>query len=177
MRRATELFALALVLLALPAAAADNGFYIGGSIGQAEIATGDLDQDIEVDGDELGSYKVFAGFRFLTFGGVEAAYADFGEITDDANASTAEVDGISAAAVLYIPFGIGDVFAKGGVFDWNADLSTVTERRSLDGTDPFYGAGIQFRIKSWAIRGEVEYIDAENTDSVYMYSIGASWTF
>ena len=177
MRRPFVLFAVALALIALPAAAADNGFFIGGSVGQAEIATGDLDQDIEVDGDDLGSYKVFAGYRFLTFGGVEAQYSDFGEISNDASEATAEVDGFGLVGVLYIPFGIGDVFAKAGAFDWNAELTSLTERRSLDGTDPLYGAGIQFRIKSWAIRGEVEYIDVEAADSVYMYSIGASVTF
>ena len=177
MRRASVLFVLAIALFAFPVAAADNGFYIGGSVGQAEIATGDLDADIEIDGSDFGSYKVFSGFRFLTFGGVELSYADFGEISGDEADTTAEVDGLGLVGVLYIPFGIGDVFAKGGVMDWNADLNTLTDVRSLDGTDPLYGAGLQFRIKSWAIRGEVEYIDVESADSVYMYSVGASWTF
>jgi len=59
------------ILITLPAAAADNGFYLGLSAGQAEISSEDYG-DFEFEGDDIG-YKVFAGYRFLTFLAVEAA--------------------------------------------------------------------------------------------------------
>jgi len=39
------------------------------------------------------------------------------------------------------------------------------------------GIGVQFRIKSFAIRAEFEYFDIEGAEYVYMYSIGGSYTF
>ena len=83
--------------------------------------------------------------------------------------------------VGYLPLGIADIFAKAGVIAWDASISAqidgVTERQSEDGTDPAYGIGIQFRIKSFAIRAEFEYFDIEGAKSVYMYSLGGSFTF
>ncbi len=77
--------------------------------------------------------------------------------------------------------GIADIFAKVGVIAWDASISgqidDVTERQSEDGTDPAYGIGIQFRIKSFAIRAEFEYFDIEGAKYVYMYSLGGSYTF
>jgi len=166
-------------LMALPAAAADNGFYIGGSVGRSDITTGEL-TTVDVEGDANG-YKVFGGYRFLTFLSVEGTYADFGTIKDPARSSEVNMDGFGAQAVAYIPLGIADIFGKAGFFDWSADVksSNVSAPISVkkDGTDPVYGAGIQFRIQSWAVRGEVEYYDIKGTDKVYMYSVGASYTF
>jgi len=183
MRRSMILVVLAAaaLLVAINASAADNGFYLGGSVGQASFTTGDLG-DVDFNGDTTG-YKVFAGGRFITFLGVEGSYVDFGEI-DDArdNASyRADVTGYTLQGVAYLPLGIADIFVKGGMFQWDADLHSTIEGSSAtfstDGSDPVYGAGFQFRIQSFAIRGEVEYYDVQDADELYMYSVGASYTF
>jgi hypothetical protein len=173
-----------IALLALPAVAADNGFYIGASVGQSDIK---IDQDLE-DIDFSGgatSYKVFGGFRFLTFLGVEGSYVDLGAPSEFVEAidGTIETDvtGYDGFVVGYLPLGIADIFAKVGVIAWDASISGqidgTTERQSEDGTDPAYGIGVQFRIKSFAIRAEFEYFDIEGAKYVYMYSIGGSYTF
>ena len=175
------LFAIA-VLIALPAAAADNGFYIGASVGQAAVATGELgdegDLDIDIDSDSTG-YKVFGGFRALTFLGVEGAYFDLGS-SEDADAEVA-IDGLSLSVVGYIPLGIADIFGKAGMMSWNTEFSGSVDGDPLDvssdGTDPVYGAGFQFRFQSFCIRGEVEYFDVEAADEIIMYSVGGSYTF
>ena len=124
------------ILMAMPALAADNGFYIGGSVGQADIATGQI-SDTVVVGVDLGAYKLFAGARFLNFLGAEGAYADFGNVEDkDISDAGAEIDGISLAAVAYLPFGIGDIFGKAGVFVWNADINTHWGRFEDECNDP-----------------------------------------
>jgi OOP family OmpA-OmpF porin len=170
---------VAILLLALPAAAADNGFYLGASFAQSSIATGDL-TPINVEDDATG-YKAFAGFRFLTFLAVEGAYRDFGDISATPEGSTtsygADVKGYDLQAVGFIPLGIADIFAKAGYFQWDADVNSGSISSSTDGSDPVYGAGVQFRLKSFCIRGEVEYFDVKDLDSLYMYSIGASYTF
>jgi hypothetical protein len=183
MRRSMILVVLTVVVLlaTLSAAAADNGFYLGGAVGQASFGTGDV-SDIEFDGEATG-YKVFAGGRFITFLGVEASYVDFGDIDDERDDAlyTADVTGLTLQGVAYLPLGIADIFAKAGLFEWEADLESISSGTSAtassDGNDLVYGAGIQFRIKSFAIRAEIEYFDVENADELYMYSLGGSYTF
>lgn len=172
---------LALMMIAIPAAAADNGFYLGGSVGQASFTTGDL-SDVSFNGDATG-YKIFAGGRFITLLGAEASYVDFGQIDNavDTTGYKADVTGYTIQAVGYLPLGLADIFVKGGLFQWDAKLHATidgsTASVSSDGSDPVYGAGIQFRIRSFAVRGEVEYYDVKNADELYMYSVGASYTF
>ena len=178
---------MALVVLAGPAVAADNGFYLGASVGQTQLEIDELGEDVEsadFSGDDM-SYKVFAGFRFITFLGVEGAYRDFGAPEDQVaeldGTVTADLTGYDVAAVGYLPLGIADIFAKAGMIAWDADLTLDAGGSSVsvsdDGEDPFYGVGFQFRIKSFAIRAEVEYFDVEDVDGLYMYSLGGSYTF
>jgi hypothetical protein len=172
------LFIVVFALIALPAAAADNGFYLGGSFGYSDITTGELNQ-FSVEGDATG-YKIFGGARFLHVLALEASWVDFGTINDTRNDIEAEIDGYGLQGVVLLPLGIADIFGKAGVFQWNADFQGPIinpNSASNDGTDPVYGAGVQFRIKSWAIRGEVEYYDVQDAKSIYMYSIGGSYTF
>lgn len=181
--RSVVLVALSTIALlaTLSAAAADNGFYLGGSIGQSSFTTGDV-SDVDFDGEATG-YKVFAGGRFLTFLGVEGSYVDFGDIEDDQAATGYQVEasGVTLQAVGYLPLGIADIFVKGGVFQESEIMLTGAGPgaavSSDDETAPVYGAGLQFRIKSFAVRAEIEYYDVDNADELYMYSIGGSYTF
>ena len=162
----------ALILIALPVAAADNGFYIGGSVGYSDITTGGDLSSVDIS-DNANGYKIFAGGRFLHFLGAEGTYADFGTIKDDATATETGIKGYGLQVVAYIPLVVVDIFGKAGVFNSTVDTQTISKSSS----EPVYGAGVQFRIKSFAIRGEAELYDVKNADKVYMYSIGASYTF
>lgn len=185
MRRVMSMLLLTAVtiLVALPAAAADSGFYLGLSAGRAAINTGDIG-DVEVEGD-ANAYKLFAGYRLLTILAVEGAYVDLGTVEHDSESAQtraeATVNGYQLQALGLLPLGIADVFVKVGMFNWNADLEGIIagepESVSRDGTDPVYGAGFQLRFKSLAVRAEVEYFDVENASDVYMYSVGCSYTF
>ena len=53
----------------ITAVAADNGFYLGASVGQSDIKIDQNLEDIDFSGGAT-SYKEFGGFRFLTFLGV-----------------------------------------------------------------------------------------------------------
>ena len=172
------LFAVA-ILITLPAAAADNGFYLGGSVGQAAVATGELGDDEFIVDDDSTGYKVFAGFRMITFLGIEGSYVDLGT-TEEAD-TEASLKGVQLQGMVYLPLGIADIFAKGGMISWETEFNRTVagpaDALTRDGTDPVYGAGVQFRIQSFCVRGEVEYFDIESTDEVVMYSVGASYTF
>ena len=166
--------ASAFVLTSLPAAAADNGIYLGGSIGQTGVQIDEFDYDADAT-----SYKVIAGWRFLDWLAVEGNYIDFGSADDTVSGTRLETDlsGVSLSAVGFLPAGPVDLFARVGAVDWSADLSAEGfGRDSEDGTDFTYGVGAQFRVWSLSIRAEYEVFDFEDAD-VDMLSVGVTWTF
>jgi opacity protein-like surface antigen len=166
--------ASAFVLTSLPAAAADNGIYLGGSIGQTGVQIDDLDFDADAT-----SYKLIAGWRFLDWLAVEGNYIDFGSADDRVSNTRLETDlsGVSLSAVGFLPAGPVDLFARVGAVDWSADLSADGfGSDSEDGTDFTYGVGAQFRVWSLSIRAEYEMFDLDDAD-VDMLSVGVTWTF
>lgn len=174
MRKA--LLATAAVLASSATFAADNGIYIGASIGDANI---EIDQGInQVDSDDTG-YKLIAGIRPLDWFGVEANYVNFGKA--EQGQQTAEADGISAFGVFFLPVGPVDVFAKGGLISGDTN---VRNRRfgnvktfKEDGTDLAYGVGVQFRLLSLSVRAEYEKFELNNVDDTNMLSLGVTYTF
>jgi hypothetical protein len=159
--------------------AADNGFYLGGSLGQSSIQL--TEQALKFDGTDT-AWKLIAGLRPLDWLGVEANYVDFGSPDDSVggNRIKSEGTGISAFAVGFLPVGPVDVMAKAGLVKWDASLSApALPGVSLDdsGTDLAYGAGVQFRLLSLSIRGEYEVFKIEELDDVKLFSIGLTWTF
>ena len=163
----------ALALASLPAAAADNGVYLGGSIGLAGVEEGSIDFDADSTG-----FKLIAGWRFIDWLAIEGNYIDFGSGDDDVLGETVEIDSSawSLSAVGFLPVGPVDLFARVGVVGWNADLSVPGFSESADGTDLTYGVGAQFRLGSLAFRGEYELFDFDGTD-VDLFSVGITWTF
>lgn len=183
MRKVPALAAVAaLGLLTGPAFAADNGIYLGASVGQSGVSFDDTieGQDVDFDVDSTG-FKAILGWRFVDWLAVEANYVDLGS-GDDRVAGTkieTDVSGISLSAVGFLPVGPVDLFARVGVIDWEAD---VTARdfgfdASDDGTDLAYGVGAQFRVWSLSLRGEYERFDISDADTVDMISLGVTWTF
>jgi opacity protein-like surface antigen len=177
MRKAILFAAALLALPVVPAVAADNGFYLGGSIGQANLKVDDLSNGIstaDFDGDDM-AWKLIAGFRPLDWLGLEASYVNFGEPEDTVLGEKlkAEGDGITAFAVGFLPVGPVDLYAKAGLISWDSKISGDF---SDDGTDLAYGVGAQFRVLSLSIRAEYEKFDVSNVD-LDMISVGVTYTF
>jgi hypothetical protein len=183
MRNTTALLVTAAFgLVAAPAFAADNGIYLGASVGQSGVSFEDTieGEDIEFDTDSTG-YKAILGWRFLDWLAVEANYVDLGS-GDDRVAGTeieTDVNGVSLAAVGFLPVGPVDLFARVGVIDWKADVTApdLGFDASDDGTDLAYGVGAQFRVWSLGVRAEYERYDISDADTVDMVSLGVTWTF
>ena len=177
MRKAI-LFAVALFALpALPAVAADNGFYLGASVGQANLKIDDLSDGIstaDFDADDT-AFKLIAGMRPLDWLGIEAAYVNFGEPEDTVLGQKlkADGDGISAFAVGFLPTGPVDLFAKVGLISWDSKIGGTFDD---DGTDLAYGVGAQFRVLGLSIRAEYEKFDLSDVD-LDMVSVGVTYTF
>ena len=177
MRKAILFAAALLALPALPAVAADNGFYLGGSVGQANLKIDDLTNGIaeeDFDADDT-AFKLIAGMRPLDWLGVEAAYVNFGEPEDTVlgRKLKADGDGISAFAVGFLPTGPVDLFAKVGLISWDSKIGGSFDD---DGTDLAYGVGAQFRVLGLSIRAEYEKFDISDVD-LDMISVGLTYTF
>jgi hypothetical protein len=173
---------VALGLFALPALSADNGIYLGGSVGQSGVSFDESfeGENFSFDADSTG-YKAIAGWRFVDWLAVEANYVDLGS-GDDRIAGTkieTDVSGISLSAIGFLPVGPVDVFARVGMIDWDADIDVPSLDVSVsdDGTDLTYGVGAQFRIWSLSLRAEYEVFDISDADTVDMISLGVTWTF
>lgn len=171
-----NLFIGAAALLACGAAsAADNGFYLGGSVGQASVK---IDEGLATFDDHDTGYKFIAGFRPLDWFGVEANYVDFGNPKD--NGVELDAHGISAFAVGFYAFGPLDIYAKLGAIDWKSSVSVQGVSSNAfknDGTDFAYGVGAQFRFLSLSVRAEYERFEAEDIDHLNMVSVGLTYTF
>lgn len=185
------LVVMAVVMLVLAAAPADakNGVYVGASVGQTTLEIDDIDIDLDTFDYKADSTttKFFLGYRFMGFLAVEGSYIDFGSLSDSTEIggepASLETDlkGYDVCAMGMLPLGIADIFIKGGIVSWDADIRAafgeIIEYDGESGTDMVYGLGAQVRFKGLAVRAEVEYFDIADADSVYLISVGASYTF
>jgi OOP family OmpA-OmpF porin len=166
----------ALLALFAGPALADNGFYLGASIGQANVDINDLDN---YDANDTG-FKGIVGFRALGFLALEASYVDFGSPSDDVLGVdvTADGNGVDAFVVGMIPLPMVDLFAKVGYIHWNVDLSAqgLGSLGDDSGDDLAYGVGAALKFGSWSIRAEYEEFDIEDVNA-NMLSLGFTYTF
>ena len=179
--------AVMVFLLAAGPASAKNGFYVGGSFGQTTLKINDFKFDEFDFSASDTSYKIIAGYRFMGFLAVEGSYINFGQLSDSYGGEgdpvnlQADLKGFDAFAMGMLPLGIVDIFIKAGFVSWDADIRSavgdIVNFGSDSGTDMVFGLGAQVRFKGLAVRGEVEYFDVSDADSVYLISVGATFTF
>jgi hypothetical protein len=162
--------------------AADNGIYLGASVGQSGTEYQDNIQGNNLDFDASATgFKAIAGWRFLDWLAIEGNYVDLGSGDDKVLGQQIEsdVNGVSLSAVGFVPIGPVDLFARVGAINWNADLKApgLGVDASDDGTDLTYGIGAQFRVWSLSLRAEYEQFDISDADNVDLISVGVTWTF
>jgi len=163
------------LMMAIPGTAiagADSGFYIGGSVGDASVESGNFDESDS-------AYKLIGGFNFgiipLVDVAVEASYVDFGKPAR--NNSSIEVTGLDAFGLAGLSFGPFGLFAKAGMISWDADSSAGTVTTSDSGTDPAYGLGARFALGPISVRAEYELFDLKDDVDIELLSVGATYTF
>jgi len=158
----------ALALLASPAwAAEDNGFYAGVGLGMSDLSAGDF------SGNDF-AFKVFAGYDFMKYFGMEAAYMDGGSPSD--HGFNVDLSGWDIALRGILPIGEkGELFAKLGYVWWHVDAD---EFGSDNGDDMMYGLGGGYRFTDqFGMRGEWERMDIQDTDSADLWTISGYWKF
>ena len=177
LRRAAVLAVLAGSLVG-PAAYADSGFYIGGSLGDASV---EID-DFGFDEDDSAS-KIFGGFIFdmpdVDFA-IEVAYVDLGSPSGTVFGDLYDLDvtAISAFGVAGLDYGLFGFFAKAGLVSWDTDIAIAgLSAGSESGSDPAYGLGFRLTFSSVEVRAEYEVFDIADVDTVDMLSLGVLWRF
>jgi hypothetical protein len=184
------LFLTAALVLLGTAQAADSGFYVGGSIGQSTLKVPSDITDVPDFSEDDTGYKLFAGYNWnmaLFNLGVEGGYIDFGSPSGALDVDTSlkiDADGLNLVGLGGLNFGPFDIYAKVGWVSWDASLSIGgidpgfgVGSLSEDGTDLMYGLGARFALGKLHIRGEWEEFDIEDSDRVYMFSLGVAWQF
>ena len=171
--------AMVLVLAVSTGAALAGPLYVGASVGQTEFKA--EESGFNFDGSAT-SYKIYGGYRFMKFFGVEVSYLDFGSPDDSSGGTDVSVSatGWDAFAVGVLPFGKHfEIFGKAGLVLWDSDTDVSGSGSNSDsGTDTVYGAGLSFIfLKHLGVRAEYERYKLQDTDNVNIVSLGADFRF
>jgi opacity protein-like surface antigen len=179
------------------------GIYVGAGFGQSHLRSekeiqGDADFDYLLEGHHSAWY-VAAGIRPIRPLGVELEYIDFGKLHSgnytglgSLTAVDAKAGTLSALGYLPLPVPFLDIYGKVGVARLHETTSEIgpilfcpvevipCSPRTFDisnwNTALAYGAGVQGKIGSLAIRAEYERIGASG-ENPSIASLGVTWAF
>lgn len=154
------------------ALAADNGFYLGAGLGQANTKIDEAPLSLD---DHHSAYKLIAGFRALDLLAVEANYVDFGKVGEATQ--TAHPRAVGVFAIGYLPIPIVDVYGKVGYANWKLRPEISAADFKDNGSDFAFGGGLQLHWGSLAARVEYEKYQAKSADDLSLVSAGLTWTF
>ncbi|MGC3981751.1 MAG: porin family protein [Steroidobacteraceae bacterium] len=171
-----------------------TGPYVGGSVGRFNLNVEHLDdvddavQTIRDSNDN--AWKVFAGYRFLPYLGIEAAYIDFGNPGDrfDTSGSDGNYDvklsGFAPSLIGTVPLGPVELFAKIGQYYYDVDTRIDLDnpgpdiRTSHSRNDFLWGGGVSVVVLSrLELRAEYEKVEIENAKDSDAMWLGAAWRF
>lgn len=176
--------ALAAITLAYGAAhAADNGFYVGGTIGKSQI---ELDDSLDSSDDSDTGYKLFGGYKFNKDIAVEVVYFDFGKASARAGGRRADYETSAfGAGVSWTPhfspdwmgvfrLGLASVKADAN-YNFKSDVSDSKIK-------PYVGLGVGYNITpqinvqaTWDFtRAE---IDDDGDSRVDLFGVGVTFSF
>lgn len=196
MRKALLPAALVVAGIAAAPAQAENptGFYVGGGFGRFNLDidnVSDFGSGISAAAnDNDNTYKLFAGWRFLPFLALEAAYVNLGEPGDAISSSGAngryrlKADGFQPSLIGTVPLGPFEVFGKIGYYYYDVDVRTdlntlgsgTFSGRSRN--DLVYGGGLGMTfVDHLHVRVEYERLDLENYDKSNAVWLSAAWRF
>jgi OOP family OmpA-OmpF porin len=160
------------------ASAAHAEVYVGAAFMQSDAEFESAVDDFDADD---SSFKVFGGYNFAKWFGLEVAYRDFGTFEDSTplGAVDADLEGLDLSARGILPLGnLVGIFAKVGYanIQYDVDFDTVTDDFDDDEWELLYGAGIDVYLgKHFGLRGEWEMFDVD--DQLNSLSAGAFFRF
>jgi OOP family OmpA-OmpF porin len=167
MKRVFTALAVATLAFSPVVALADSGPYVGAGIGYFGL---------DVDGFDASdtAFKAFGGYRANQYFAAELEYIDGGKPED--GGFEIDISGFNLSALGSWPITEQfDVFAKLGVLFWDAEARGFGDE---SGEDFSYGLGVDFKFgENWAIRGEYQRFEIEDTDTADLFSAGVFFRF
>ena len=172
--------------------------YIGIDYLNNKIDTGITNISSKLDEDDSG-YSLYAGMPMSDTMDIEVSYNDFGEASLSGvsgnqfslDGTTYEFNATATLAVKASSIGVAAkqkvelsegvmLYGKVGIHQWDSELSiastTATANADENGTDVFYGAGLELSISN--LKGRIGYslydLDGEDIDSL---NIGFIYSF
>ncbi len=136
--------------------------------------------------DSSAGFKVFGGYRFNKWFGLEGGYYEFGDFDEDLDppnpggGATVRIDGLVGSALLFAPLDSSDfdAFAKVGYYSFDQQLElddTGVSSNSPSGL--MLGAGARFYVsEQFAIRAEGEWFDIDQGD-LWTLNLGFEYQF
>jgi OmpA-like transmembrane domain len=170
----------------------DEGFYIGGGVGQFNVQIDDIDQTdeaIERLDDDDTAWKAFVGWRMNPYFALELAYIDFGGPSDrfDASGSSGdfqvELSGFAPYVIGTIPLGPLELFGKVGYYFYDVDASVDLDNgpdfdSSSSENDLLHGVGVGMTFfERLNARLEYERIDSDLIDDADAIWFSGQWRF
>jgi len=154
------------------ALAAQNGFYLGGSLGDSQQ---DFDASTFNAHSSDTGYKFAVGFRPIDVFAAELSYVGFGRAFSGIN--YADTDAIGLFAVGFLPIPAVDLYGKVGVADWRTDAQSPFLAFHRTGADVAYGVGAGTSWGSLGARIEYERYEVSHASDMALASIGLTWVF
>jgi hypothetical protein len=153
-------------------AAAEDGFYLSGALGDAQQNYGPAVFDAH--GSQTG-YKFALGFRPIDLFAAEVSYVDFGRAFGGIN--YADTNAIGVFALAFLPIPVVDVYGKVGLADWRTNAQSPFISFNRNGADLAYGAGVGTSWGRLGARVEYERYDVSHSNDMSLASVGVTWTF
>jgi opacity protein-like surface antigen len=173
----TAIAAVVAAVFATAAWADDNeeGFYLGGGVGEFNVDIDDfddLDETIDRYDSDDTAWKAFVGWRANQSLAFEIAYLNLGSPDDEVLPGTfveIETDGFAPYIVGSLPFAAFELFAKAGylVYDTEVRVTTPLGSGVTDESDEEFtwSAGLGLTVfDAFNVRLEYEMFDVQNVD-------------
>ena len=153
----------------------DEGFYLGGGVGEFNVDIDDFD-DVPETIDDYSSddtaWKAFAGWRKNENLAFELAYVNLGSPEDTiAPDTTAEIetDGFAPYIVGTLPFAAFELFAKAGYLVYETEARVTSPLGTVvvddEGDDFTWSAGLGLTVfDTFNLRLEYEMFDVQEVD-------------
>lgn len=189
---------MAATLLALSSGAAyaapenDEGFYVGGGVGQFNIEVEGLDtfdDTLRTLDDDDTAWQAFVGWRLNPYISLQAAYIDFGRPEDEFSSGTgdggkfrAELSGFAPSIIGTLPLGPVELSAKLGYYIYDlklsGDINDADFNRSDSGEDLMYGVGLGVTFfERLHAKLEYEKIELDRAEDANALWLTGQWRF
>lgn len=159
------------MIAAAPALAADDGGpYVGAGVGSYGIDVGAF------GGDDFG-YKLFGGWMLNPYLGGELEYIDGGSVEE--RGASLDMTGFNASLKAVYPIDRFSLFAKAGLYMWDADVRIAGEGSGSDSGEDFsWGIGVGYDFAdNFGMTAEYQGFEVPDTDTTDFVSASVVWKF